>query len=68
MPTAAEGLEALSALIRACGLPTRLGELRSRVEITPELLRRVADGCNIIQCNPRPLDREEIYQILCECL
>lgn len=68
MPTAAEGLEALSALIRACGLPTRLGELRSRVEITPELLRRVADGCNIIQCNPRPPNREEIYQILCECL
>lgn len=27
-----------------------------------------ADTCNIIKCNPRELDREEIYQILMECL
>ena len=45
-----------------------MGQLKSRVEITPEILRQVADTCNIIQCNPRELDREEIYEILCECM
>ena len=66
--SAQAGLEALTAFIRECGLPTRLSELKSKVEITPEVLRKVADTCNIIQCNPRPLDREEIYEILMECL
>ena len=46
--SAAEGLEALTSFIEECGLPTRLGQLKSRVEITPELLRKVADSCNII--------------------
>ena len=63
--SAQAGLEALTAFIRECGLPARL---KSKVEITPEVLRKVADTCNIIQCNPRPLDREEIYEILMECL
>ncbi len=66
--TAEEGLHALEEFIKECGLPTRMGQLRSRVEITPEVLRKVADTCNIIKCNPRELDREEIYQILCECM
>ncbi len=34
----------------------------------PQVLRQVADTCNIIQCNPRQLSRDEIYEILCECL
>ena len=66
--SAQAGLEALTAFIRECGLPMRLSELKSKVEITPEVLRKVADTCNIIQCNPRPLDREEIHEILMECL
>ena len=66
--SAQAGLEALTAFIRECGLPARLSELKSKVEITPEVLRKVADTCNIIQCNPRPLEREEIYEILMECL
>ena len=66
--TAEAGLEALTAFIQACGLPTKLSQLKSKVEITPAVLRQVADTCNIIQCNPRTLDREEIYQILLECL
>lgn len=66
--TAEEGLEALQSFIKECGLPTRLGELKSRVEITPGVLRRVADTCNIIKGNPRELDRDEIYEILCECM
>ena len=66
--TAEAGLEALTAFIQACGLPTKLSQLKSKAEITPAVLRQVADTCNIIQCNPRTLDREEIYRILLECL
>lgn len=66
--TAEAGLETLTAFIQACGLPTKLSQLKSKAEITPAVLRQVADTCNIIQCNPRTLDREEIYQILLECL
>ena len=66
--TAEKGIEALSSFIKECSLPTKLGQLRSTREITPELLRQVADTSNIIKCNPRELDREEIYQILCECM
>lgn len=66
--TAEAGIDALAAFIKECGLPTKLGELKSRVEITPEVLRKVADTCNIIKCNPRELSRNEIYDILMECL
>ena len=66
--TAEEGLEALEAFVVECGLPTKMGQLKSKVEITPEVLRKVADTCNIIKTNPRELDREEIYEILMECL
>ena len=66
--TAEAGIDALAAFIKECGLPTKLGELKSRVEITPEVLRKVADTCNIIKCNPRELSRNEIYDILRECL
>ncbi len=62
------GVEALADFIRTCGLPTKMGALQSKVEITPALLRRVADTCNVISSNPRPLDREEIFEILTECL
>lgn len=66
--TAEAGIETLSDFIKVCGLPTKMGELTSRVKITPEVLRQVADTCNIIKCNPRELDRDEIYEILMECL
>ena len=66
--TAEEGLEALTAFIKECGLPTKLNQLKSKVEITPEVLRKVADTCNIIKCGPRELSRDEIYDILLECL
>ena len=35
---------------------------------TDELLRQVADTCNIIKTGPRELSRDEIYDILLECL
>lgn len=66
--TAEEGIEALAAFIKECGLPTKLTELRSKVEITDEVLRSVAETCNIIKCGPRELSREEIYEILKECM
>lgn len=66
--TAEDGIEALSAFIQECGLPTKLGELKSNVAITPEVLRKVAETCNIIPCSPRKLSRDEIYDILVECL
>lgn len=66
--TAEAGVDALEDFIRECGLPTKMSQLKSTVEITPEVLRQVADTCNIIKTGPRELDREEIYQILMECL
>ena len=66
--SAEKGLDALSDFIRTCGLPTKLTELKSRVEITPDLLRQVAETCNIIQCNPKTISHQEIYEILLECL
>lgn len=66
--TAEESVNALSAFIEECGLPTKMGDLRSKTEITPEILRSVADSCNIIKCNPRELSRDEIFDILMECM
>lgn len=66
--TAEEGIEALAEFIKECGLPTRLSELQSKVEITPEVLRKVADTSNLIQYGPRPLGRDEIFEILKKCM
>ena len=68
MDTAEAAVEALADFIKECGLPTKMGELKSKVEITPEILRKVADTCNIIKCGPRELGRDEIYDILMECM
>lgn len=66
--TAEAGLDALENFIKECTLPVKMSQLKSTVEITPRILRQVADTCNIIKCGPRELDREEIYEILMECL
>lgn len=66
--SAEDGIDALARFIKECGLPEKLGELKSRAEITPQLLRAVADSCNIIKTAPRTLDKNEIYEILTECL
>lgn len=66
--TAEAGIEALADFIRECGLPAKMADLKSKVEITPEVLRSVADTCNVIKCNPRELGRDEIYDILMECM
>lgn len=62
------GLDELERLIRDCGLPTKLRQLKSRVEITPDILRKVAGTSNLIKNNPRELNRDEIFDILVECL
>ena len=61
-------VEALADFIKECGLPTKLSQLRSKVEITPEVLRKVADTSNLIPSGPRQLSRDEIYDLLMECL
>ena len=61
-------VDALAAFIAECGLPTRLGQLRSTAVIDKDLLRKVADSCSLIPTNPRPLTRDEVYDILCACL
>lgn len=66
--TAENGVEALECFIKECGLPTSFSELKSKVKITPEVLRQVADTCNIIKSGPRELGRDEIYEILMECM
>lgn len=66
--TAEAGLEALENFIKECGLPTKMSQLKSTVKITPEVLRQVADTCNIIKSGPRELGRDEIYEILMECM
>lgn len=66
--TAEAGLTALEDFIKECGLPAKMSQLKSKVDITPEVLRQVADTCNVIKTGPRELGHEEIYQILMECL
>ncbi len=62
------GILALEAFILECGLPTKLSQLRSRAEITPALLRQVADSCNLLPNGYKQLTRDEVYDILMECL
>lgn len=66
--TAEAGVGALENFIKECGLPTKMSQLESTVEITPKVLRQVADTCNIIKSGPRELGRDEIYEILLECM
>ncbi len=66
--SAEAGIDALAAFIRECGLPAKMEELKSKAAITPQVLRKVADTCNVIKTNPRELSRDEIYEILMECM
>ena len=61
-------VDALAAFIRECDLPTKLSQLRSKTEITPELLRHVADSTNLLPNGPRQLTHDEVYEILMECI
>ena len=61
-------VDALAAFIRECGLPTKLSQLRSKTEITPGLLRQVADSTNLLPNGYKQLTHDEVYEILMECL
>ena len=65
---AKKGILALEAFIQECGLPTKLTQLRSKAEITPELLRQVADSTNLLPNGYKQLTHDEVYEILMECL
>lgn len=65
--TAEDAVDALEVFVKECHLPSKMSELKSKAEITPEILRKVADTSNIIKCNPRVLTADEIYEILMEC-
>ena len=59
------GIEALASFIREIGLPTTLTEMK----ITDEgILRAVADSSNITAGCCKQLSRDEIFEILKECL
>ena len=62
------GIQTLAGFIEECGLPTRLGQLNSRAEITPELLRQVADSTNLLPNGYKQLTHDEVYDILTGCL
>ena len=66
--TAEAGVAALTEFVKACHLPTKMCHLHSKTAITSEVLRNVADTCNIIKSGPRALSRDEIYGILMECM
>ena len=61
------GIDALESFIKECGLPTHLTELYSKIELTDDVLRKIADSTNIIKTGYASLTNEEIYDILKEC-
>lgn len=62
---AVEGIEALERFIREIGLPTTLRELGINDE---SLLKEIADSCNISAGSYKRMTKEEILEILKECL
>lgn len=63
--TAARGIDALEAFIREIGLPTRWSEMGITDE---QVLRAAADTCFITPGCCRQLSRDEIFEILKECM
>ena len=62
------GIQTLAGFIQECGLPTKLSQLHSKTEITPELLRQVADSTNLLPNGYKQFTHDEIYEILMECI
>lgn len=63
--TAAKGIDALEAFIKEIGLPTRWSEMG----ITDErVLRAAADTCFITPGCCRQISRDEIFEVLRECI
>lgn len=62
---ALEGIEALASFIKEMGLPTTLTEMNISDE---GILRSVADTCNLTAGCCKKFERDEIFEILKECL
>jgi len=62
---ALEGVKCLENFEREIGMPTSLSEMNITDK---EILRKTADTCNITRGCARQLSRDEIYEILVECL
>lgn len=62
------GIDALEGFIIECGLPTHLTELYSKIELTDDVLKEIADSTNIITTGYSSLTHEGIYDILKECM
>lgn len=58
------GIKALADFVFEIGLPTTLGEMNIA---DTEILRKVADSCNITAGCCKQLTHDEIYEILMEC-
>ena len=63
--TALKGIECLEAFEKKIGMPTRLSEMGISDKA---ILRKVADTCNITRGCARKLERDEIFEILCESI
>lgn len=63
--TALRGIEAMEAFIKEIGLPTRWSEM-GIVDVT--VLRAAADTCFITPGCCRQLSRDEVFEILKECM
>ena len=62
------GIDELENFIKECGLPTHLTDLYSKIELTDDVLKEIADSTNIIKTGYASLTHEEIYNILKECM
>lgn len=65
LTVALEGIDRLQAFIDEMGLPTTFATMGA--DASDETLRAVADTCVLTPGCAKRLDREEIFQILCEC-
>ena len=59
------GIEALESFIKEMGLPTTLKEMNID---DVEMLRKVADTCNLTAGCCKKFERDEIFELLKECL
>lgn len=59
------GINALAEFIKEVGLPTTLGQMNIS---DVDMLRKVANTCNLTAGCCKKFDREEIYELLKECL
>ncbi len=62
-----DGLRILHDFLGECGLPRTLDELRSKVEITDEILDQTADTTTIVTTGPVVLTRDDVRSILEDC-